>query len=336
MSSPRILITGANGFVGRHVVRRLLADDHLLTIATRVRSNLPSTWNADERISIVVTGPLEDATNLQSALDGVSTVVHIAGLAHKAPRPLAAAEKAFMRANAEATERLARASTAAGVRTFVHVSSLAAVSANATDRIVGDEMVAGDLPETPYGRSKRAAEEALAAIAPSNMIAVSLRPPLIVGGDAKGNWGSLQWLAATGLPLPFASVRNRRSLVGIDSMAQAISHLCSEEWPPELSGNYCIADGQPLSLPEIITELRSGMGIPPRLIPFPSSLLHNVASLLGQRRLASGLLKNLEVDGTRFSRAFRFRGTKSVKVSIRESGILFRRSRAINLDGGVE
>lgn len=324
MNPGRILVTGATGFLGRHLVPQLLANGRHLTLAVRNAGAAPAGWRDDERIGIVTTGPIERSENLDEAFAGVSTVVHLAGLAHVGhTRDL---EASMMSASAEATERLARAAVDHKVAAFIHMSSLAAVTQNASSATI-DDTTCNPAP-TPYGRSKQEAERHVQALASKGIFAVSLRPPLIVAADAKGNWGALQRLAITGLPLPFASVGNRRSLIGIDTVARAVAHLSTGRWSPDRSGNYCLADRESVSLSRIVTALRRGMGLPPRLFPFPPAALHALARWVGRQQMAAGLLDNLEVDASRFQRVFDFSEQKSLINSIAESGAQYRRLRS--------
>lgn len=324
MNPGGILITGATGFAGRHLVRHLLHAGRPLILAVRRADSCPRAWRGHPGIRIVETGAIETASGLGQALDGAAAVVHLAGLAHVAGA--AATQTSFDAANDAATERLARAAADAGIATFIHLGSIAAVAPNAAPAIVDDDT--GGEPVTPYGRSKLAAEHHVCALAQKGAFAVSLRPPLIVGPDARGNWGALQRLAATGLPLPFASVRNRRSLIGVDSLAGAIRHLLATPWPAALSGSYCVADEESLSLPRIVSELRSGMGMQPRLVSFPPAILYAAARLAGRERLAAGLLGDLVVDASRFRKTFGFEELRGLPAAIRNSGALYRRMRA--------
>ncbi|MGY6709401.1 MAG: NAD-dependent epimerase/dehydratase family protein [Rhizobiaceae bacterium] len=326
MSVSRIFVTGATGFLGRHVVDRLLRHGHSLTLAVRDEVTCPAQWQRDSRINIVSAGPLERASGLDTLLSGHKAVVHLAGLAHVTPRDPAAAEAAFMQANAAATDRLARMASSAGIASFLHVSSLSAITPNAAEEVV-DDRAKEWRPVTAYGRSKRAAEQALAA-ARGDMLAVSLRPPLIVGTAAPGNWAALQRLAATGLPLPFGSVDNRRSLIGVDALAQIIAGLCSRDWPAALSGSYCVAGTPHVSLRTIVSELRAGMGMPPRLYPFPRSLLRAGLAAMGRRSKADGLFGDLVVDDGGFRRRFGVGHSEDLHETIRLSGAGYARARS--------
>ena len=327
MALNEILITGASGFLGRHLVASLLSEGRSMTLAVRNLDACPSAWRDTESIKLVETGEIENASNLGDAMSGVSVVVHLAGLAHVHGSDRSEGEREFMRANVEATEKLIKAANEnRDLKSFIHLSSLAAVTANASSVVVNDHTC--DEPATAYGRSKLASEKAVLALQEKGIFSVCLRPPLVIGFDAKGNWGALQRLAATGLPLPFGSVRSRRSMIGVDTLVNAIVHLCSREWAAEKSGSYCVADEGAISLPEIVTELRKGMGMPARLLPFPPSVFHAIGGLMGQQRRVRGLLGDLLVDATRFRQTFDFYDVPDVHESVRESGRLYRRSRS--------
>lgn len=333
MSTNRILITGATGFVGRHLVPVLLSMHHSVTLAVRRPEACLSGWQNCDRLRLVTTGGIETSQNLREALEGVSTVVHLAALAHVHGAGHVDNDRPFVAANITATERLADAAGREDVRTFINLSSLAAVTGSASSITVDDK--SDFVPPTAYGRSKRAAEKPVHGLREKGILAVSLRPPLIVGVDARGNWATLQRLAATGLPLPFGGVRNKRSMIGVQALAEAIAHLCARPWPADKSGAYCLADPEPVSLPEIVRELRAGMGMPPRLFPFPGSILLGVAAAVKQRNRAAGLLGSLEVDSSGFRQAFAFTETQRLRAAIRESGTQYmNRARPHRNDGG--
>lgn len=317
MTTDTILITGATGFVGRHVVAHLCAAQHRLRLAVRSTSACPLEWRETPDLDIVETGALERSTNLDDAFKNISTVVHLAGLAHL-NRVTQGTETDLIQANAESTARLVSAAGRHGVHSFIHLGSLASITDNASDAIVNDNT--SSEPTTPYGHAKRLAERHVLSLSTKGIFAVTLRPPLIVGGHAKGNWASLQRLASTSLPLPFARIKNRRSLANVDTIAAAITHLCSSRWPSDKSGNYCIADPGTLSLAEIVSELRAGMGRPARLFPCPASLLFTTARILNQQRRAAGLLGTLEVDASRFSQTFDFTSFGQPRNFVRQSG----------------
>jgi UDP-glucose 4-epimerase len=329
MAADRILITGATGFVGKYTTKALLDRGHRLTLIVRDIDSCPSGWRRNCDINIIsgidLASPDIPEAILKSAFADVRTVVHLAGLAHVAKWDRADASALFMRANAEATKKLAHMARANRVSSFIHLSSLAAITANDSNAIVDDKTA--NEPVTSYGQSKRMAEQYLRILWDERAFAVSLRPPLIIGPEAKGNWGLLQALALTALPLPFASVATKRSFVSVQSTAAAIVTLSGSNWSPDLSGNYCLADPEPLSLPEVVTELRHGMGLSPRLLPCPPPAFAVVGALTGRRRQLAGLTGSLKVDPSRFYSTFGFEPALPLKDAIRQSGATYLAAR---------
>ena len=311
MNRPRILLTGATGFVGRHLAASLLSAGEHLTLAVRDRAACPADWRDHERVSIVEVGPLETAANLDGAFASVSRVVHAAGFAD------VDGTDAIFAANVDATRLLVDKAATTNVATFIYISSVAAVSGNASQVVLADDTIPS--PVTSYGQSKRMAEDHVAGFAAQGRFAVSLRPPLVVGAGAKGNWRALLRLAKTGAPLPFASVRNRRSLIDVEELARAVVILCAHDWPTRNSGNYCIANEGTVSLAEIVTELRAGMGMRPRLFPCPPSFLYGLARATSRQRAAAGLLGDLVVDASRFRQTFGLAQARDLKAAIRAS-----------------
>lgn len=307
----RILITGAAGFVGRHLTPRLVKAGHELVVAVNRRQPVIA-----DGVRVVQTGPLETSENLARALEGVDTVIHLAGLANAGAR--AGNGDPYLGPNVTATERLAEAAGRAGAAKFINMSTIFAAAPNPATQTIDDH---SESPwPTPYGQSKRMAEQHVQRLSQTGVLAVSLRPPQVIGADAGGIWGLLQRLAASNMPLPFGAVANARSFVSIDTLTDAITHLCAREWASDKSGAYCLADMETLSLPQAITELRRGMGKPARLFPVPASLLETGARLVGGQTRASSLFGNLRIDASRFFDVFDFAPATPLTQAVRESG----------------
>jgi nucleoside-diphosphate-sugar epimerase len=199
---------------------------------------------------------------LRPTVEGCDAVVHLANIAHTAASP-----RELHRVNVEGTIAQARAALAAGARRFVYLSSIKAAQA-----------------DDAYGRAKSIAEQALAQL--EGLEPVFLRPPLVYGPRVKANFLALMRAVARGWPLPLASIRNRRSLLYVGNLVDAIRH-CLEV--SIIRKSYELSDGAPLSTPELCRALGRALGRPARLFPFPAALL----------RLAPGLARlteSLEVD----------------------------------------
>lgn len=319
MTAKRVLITGATGFVGRHLVPHLQGEDCLLTLAVRNAAGVPPAWAAHPGTRIVEIGDVETASglDLDRAFHDVQAVVHLAGRTEAVAAVDGDAETLFHGANVVATRRLVEAAIRHRVGLFLLASSTLAVTDNAARQVIDDAIEPA--PTSLYGRSKHNAEGCLAPLSEAGIAAIALRLPLVVGPDAKGNWPTLVKIAATGVPLPFASIRNRRSLIGVDSVARLIAHLLARTWPTGVSGAYCVADAGPLSTAEIVAAIREGLSMPPRLVPVPPALLTLAAAALNQRRRISSLVGDCEVDDRRFRETFGFVAVSSARDSIRRA-----------------
>ena len=250
-------------------------------------------------------------------LDGMDAVVHLAGLAHRA----AGAEE-LRRLNVDATSRLA-AAVAASARRFVFVSS---VKVHGEDS--GDGAYTENDPTRPqdaYGRSKLEAERALAEIAArSGMELVLIRPPLVYGPAVKANFLRLLRWVDKGLPLPFAGVRNRRSLIGLDNLVDAIAR-CVEH--PEARGPLLVADDESVSTPELLSRTARALARPARLARAPLWLLRSAAVIAGHRDEIRRLTGSLVVDSSRARRLLGWRPRRTLDEGLVETARWYRGAR---------
>lgn len=287
----KLLLTGANGFVGSHLLDALGARGHEVIGLVRRESR---------GFDPLRHHPWDGRGLSVDLLDGVEGVVHAAGAAHRPGAP----EKVFFEGNRDLTRAIASAVRASEVRVLVHLSSIAA-----------DES-AGGRADAPYGRSKREAEASVEQLGATGKLGINVRPPLIYGPGAPGNWAKLLRLARSPAPLPFATVRNRRSYLGIENLCSAVaaavescenSRAQGDAGPGPLSakcGSYALADPEPLSLGEVLSILRGAIGRPPALFPFPSAALARGLRLLGKGAMADGLFGDLVLDSAPFRDAF--------------------------------
>ena len=283
---PRVLVTGANGFAGAAICRHLLARGRAVRGAVRrTDAALPA------GVERTVVGALGDDTDWRQALEGVDAVVHCAARVHVLRETEADPLAAFRRVNVDASRRLAEQAIAAGVRRFVFLSSVGA-------------MVAAARPgaASPYQRSKLEAEQALAQVAAgSGLILVMLRPPLIYGPGAPGNFARLQRLVAQGLPLPLASLDNRRSLLFVGNLAEAVEAALACTVKPAAALPLC--DGEDVSTAELVRRLGRACGRPARLLPCPPALLRLAGRVTGRGAAVEALTADLTVSNAAIAEA---------------------------------
>lgn len=282
----RIAVTGASGFVGRAVCEHLVQARH--TVRAIVRESRPEWPEA------VPVGDIDGETHWREALRDIECVVHCAARVHvmedRSSDPLAA----FRTVNVEGTKRLAQQAVEAGVRRLVFISSLK-VLGEATSP--GQPFLAHSIPQPadPYGRSKWEAETALRAIGEaSGLEVVVIRPPLVYGPGVKANFARLVQAVARGIPLPFRSVDNRRSLVGLDNLTDLIT-LCIQH-PSAAHQTFLVADGVDTSTPELIQAIAQAMGRPARMWRVPVGWLRLAGRLSGQGAQVERLTGSLQAD----------------------------------------
>ncbi len=286
-----VLITGAGGFVGQALIAALRAQQR------RVRRALRGTA-VDNAADDIVVGDIGPDTDWRQALRGIDCVVHLAARTHMPDGRGADSLPLYRHVNVEATRRLAQQAAAAGVRRFVFLSS---IKVNGESTVTGP-FTPGDMPQPldAYGISKREAEDALRHIGVgTGMEIVILRPPLVYGPGVKGNFLRLLQAVAHGTPLPLGSINNRRSLVYIGNLVDAIITCMNA---PAAGKIWLVSDGEDVSTPELILKLAAAMGKTPRLLPCPPALLHLGAALLGKRAAAMRLTGSLTVDDSNLRR----------------------------------
>jgi len=277
----RVLVTGASGFIGRALVPALVTAGYDVRAAVR---RMPAPFAPP--VEVATHGDLDTDVDWRSLLLGVDFVVHLAGIAHTGPE---IAEARHDRINHLATAALARAAQTAGIKCVVLVSTIRAQTGPQSDHVLTE--ADAPRPTDSYGRSKLAAEVALAR---SGAPFTVLRPVLVYGPGVKGNLRTLMRLAALPILLPFGAFTNRRSLVSVQNLVAAIAHVLRRE--ASRGETYVVADPEPLSLADIVTALREGLGEPPRLIAVPPELIRLGLVLAGRSRNWDQLNGRLVVD----------------------------------------
>jgi nucleoside-diphosphate-sugar epimerase len=291
LTATRVLVTGATGFVGRALVRRLLADGRQVRAAVR-----PGATALPREVETAVIGDIGPETDWRTALAGVGAIVHLAARAHVLRDSSPDVHALYRAVNTLGALRLAEAAAAAGVRRFVFLSSA---------RVHGDHSTGAPFTESsplaatdPYGRSKAEAERGLAALAAAGGLdPVILRPPLVYGPGARGNFARLVRLVARGVPLPLGAVRNRRSLVFVGNLVDAI--VRSLDHPAAARETFMVSDGEDVSTAELVRRIAQAIGRPARLMPVPVGLLRLGGAVTGHSDDVARLLDDLAVDSSK-------------------------------------
>jgi nucleoside-diphosphate-sugar epimerase len=283
------LITGATGFIGSALSRKLRDRQGQVRGAARHTDGL---IEGVEPVQIVSSGL--DVSDWKIAMKDCSTVVHLAARAHVLDERSRDPLTEFRSVNVALTQACAHAAAASGVRLFVYVSSIG-VLGNQTAANVFDE-TNEPCPHSPYAVSKHEAEQSLREIAKRTAMSITiLRPPLVYGPRAPGNFAAmLRWLQL-GFPLPLGAVtHNRRSFVALDNLVDLL--ITCIDHPAAANQTFLVSDGEDLSTADLLRRLGHAMNKPARLFPVTPSLLQLGANILGKGDMAQRLLGNLQVD----------------------------------------
>lgn len=294
--SHSILVTGAAGFIGSVLCQTLERAGHDVRRALRRSGDAVSPPLPKQPIAVGEIGP---DTDWRAAMSGITCVVHLAARTHvlheTASDPLAECR----RINVAGSVQLARAAAAAGVSRLVYLSSIK-VNGEATREQPFTEQSPAQ-PGDAYGISKWEAEQALHDIAAATGLElVVLRPPLVYGPGVKGNFLALMKAVQRGLPLPLASVHNRRSLIYVGNLADAI--LTCVESPAAPGNTYLVSDGEDVSTPELLRLLAAALDVPARLLPCPPGLLRFGGALCGKGDAIARLTGSLQIDSAKIRR----------------------------------
>jgi len=285
----KVLLTGSTGFVGSVLLSELTTLPGFRVISA-VRSVVPPASD-----DVVVVGNIDGTTDYSSALSGVNVVVHAAARAHIMRDEVADPLVEFRKVNVEGTLNLAKQTVAAGVKRFVFISSIGVHGLNSTRPFKETDIEA---PHDAYAISKYEAEQGLRKLATeTGLEVVIIRPPLVYGGSAPGNFRSLINLASKPIPLPFASVNNKRSMVYVGNLVDLIVRCIHH--PSAANETFLVSDGNDVSLRSLLTMMRLAMGRSACLVPVPVGLFKLAGALTGKRGVVDRLVGDLQVDSSK-------------------------------------
>lgn len=287
----KILITGANGFVGLPLSEYLIAAGHQVVGAVRSHDSL---CVVNSKIHLRAIVDIDHNTDWQGCLSGVECVIHLANRAHvmdeQSINPLAL----YRKVNTAGTLHLARQAATAGVKRFIFISS---AKVNGESTLPGQAMTPNDqyIPVDPYGLSKYEAELGLSLIGKqTGLKVVIIRPPLIYGPGVKANFLKMMQWVDKGIPLPLGAIQNQRSMLGLDNLINFIE-LCLTH--PDAAGQtFLVSDDHDVSTTELLKEIAAAMHRPSRLLKIPQYFIEKLLILFGQRHISDRLCGSLQLD----------------------------------------
>lgn len=282
-----VFLTGASGFIGSRL-SSVIPDRYYLRQAFRESPR-------DKPLSNYVICDFDDSSILSSVLEGIDVVVHCAGRAHLVRDNSTSPVNEFRRVNVDLTLRLALEAVNSGVKRFIFMSSIGVNGDNNTSPYTEQDTSS---PVEDYAISKLEAEQGLQKIAlASGMEVVIIRPPLVYGPSAPGNFGKLMNWMHKNIPLPLGAIHNKRSFIALDNLISFIIHCIDH--PKAANEVFLISDGEDVSTTELLRRVSRALGKKPRLLPVPVGLMAFAAKLLGKESVANRLFGSLQVDSSK-------------------------------------
>ncbi len=310
----RVLVTGANGFIGKAVCADLQSRGY--DVLAAVRGTPPDAANL-VGVRYLSMGDIDQTTGWAEALEGVDSVVHLAARVHlmreTAPDPLAE----FRRVNMALTLNLARQAAVSGVKRLIFVSS---IKVNGESSPVGRPFTADDAPRPldPYGISKLEAEQALLELAETTGLeVVIIRPVLVYGPGVKANFEAMTRWVLKGVPLPLGALHNQRSLVALGNLTDFIA-ACLRH-PAAANQIFLVSDGEDLTVTNLLQRTAAAVGRQARLLPVPMVVLRILGQLLGKEPAIRRLCDTLQVDITKNRRLLGWEPPVSVDAALRKT-----------------
>lgn len=289
--SKFILVTGANGFVGSHVVKALVKRGNHIKAVVRKTSQ-----NTSESIEIV-SANLTESIDWTHDLSDVSTVIHLAARVHQMNESPQDCLDDFRNVNTRATLELAEQAAKVGVKRFVYLSTIAV---NGSFTLPGEFFTENSppCPMSSYAISKYEAEQGLKKIAQQYpMEVVIIRPPMVYGANAPGNFSKLVFLVKTRIPLPFRAAKNLRSFIYVGNLVNFIE-VCVDH-PAAGNELFLVSDIDDISLVSMIEQIGMVLNLRPNLFAFPLKLLEILLMLLGRSGLVNQLFRPMRINPTK-------------------------------------
>ncbi|MGI4857968.1 MAG: NAD-dependent epimerase/dehydratase family protein [Janthinobacterium lividum] len=321
----RFLVTGANGFVGDALQRRLAAAGHRVVYVARGDAGLDaSVGRGADSLIVRAQTDFVGLAERWSANVRCDYAIHLAARVHVMQESSTDMLARYRETNVAGTLRVAEAALRAGVGRFLFVSSVKAMG----DREPGTPPRAwserdSPTPLDPYGISKLEAEGALREFCTRHrMELVIVRPPLVYGPMVRANFRQLLSWIARGRPLPLGRVAAQRSMIHVDNLVDAMLACLVD--PAAAGETFNVSDGEDLTVADIARRLGAAMGRPARLLPVPPAVLKMAASLCGRTEQADRLLQPLRVDIRHIRALIGWRAPVDIDEGLSETALWYR------------
>ena len=290
----RFLVTGANGFVGRHLCMTLKENEFNVSAVVR-HPSLPIVAN-----ECILVEDINSQINWSSILVEIDTVIHLAARVHVLDEQAQDPLEKFLEVNLHGTLNLAKQAVVAGVRRFVFVSSIGVNGAfTCTNNKFKEDSLS--YPQNAYAVSKWEAEQALHRLAhETGLEVVILRPPLVYGANAPGNFAQMLRAVLHHFPLPLSSIHNQRDFIYVGNLVDALITCATN--PTAAGKTYLVRDGECISTPDLIRHLAKALGKRCFVFPFPIFIMKLLAKLLGKSAAVDRLTQSLQIDDSKIRR----------------------------------
>ncbi len=287
-----VMITGATGFIGRNLIERCQSKGYDVRACARTQSS-----NIPQNIDLHLIGNILNNTKWSDVVRGIDVVIHTAARVHIMGESAANTLTEFRSVNTAGTLNLARQAVKAGVKRFIFISSIK-VKGEETQPSQPFKEDDSSIPTDPYGLSKYEAEQGLLKLAQeTDMEVVIIRPPLVYGPGVKANFSTMMKWINKGIPLPFGSIDNKRSLVALDNLVSFIIRCIDH--PKATNEIFLISDGEDVSTTELLQKVAKAFGKKAFLVPVPIWIMCFFAKLLGKEDVANRLFGSLQVDSSK-------------------------------------
>lgn len=321
-----VLVTGASGFIGRHLCQELVKQGYfVIGVYRRNNSAEQATLNG---IKPFLIDQIDSATDWSDILPECNVIIHLAARVHQMRDTVSEPLEAFRKVNTQGTINLARQAAKHGVKQFIFLSSIG-VNGSATP--IDQPFTETDTPRpytTPYTQSKWEAECQLNELAANSTLAVChIRPPLVYGIGNPGNLLRLFKLVNSGLPLPFQSVHNKKHFIGIDNLVSALTKTVNNEKADNKT--FVVADDDSVSLPDLLRLIAKGLGKKERLFPFPVSLLLLLTKIIGKQKPLKQLTDSLVIDNSSFKQKLNWQPVRPTDDGLIEAARSFKNNNLL-------